>query len=149
MRHYRIDFTEIAEKIKNIIIHNMQAGIIKQIGVDGNIFYPLNPKTIKQKRRKGYSAPTKRMYATGDFVANAYGNNIKNNGQRIEIFLKNQQHKNSKATYKEIGQYNNGDMSRHFGISTETWNKLQTAFFLYIDKKVDNVFDELEKEWKK
>jgi len=39
MRSFVIDFTELAERIAKIIIENMKAGIIKQIGVNDNIFY--------------------------------------------------------------------------------------------------------------
>jgi len=149
MRSFVIDFTELAERIAKIIIENMKAGIIKQIGVNDNIFLPLKETTIKQKRRKKYKAPTKRMIASGKFLENAYGHKVKDNGRIVEVFLKNERHPESNATYREIGNYNNDERSYHWGISKETWNKLQTAFIFYINDKVDKVFDDLEKEWQK
>jgi hypothetical protein len=138
---YRGLLFDIVILIKNGMIN----GIKKQIGADNRRFKALKPATIKAKERKGSGTPNMRMIDSGDFIENAYGHRIIND-TTAEILLENATHKEGKATYAEIGAYNQDSRSMHFGVSEDTSRKIDTAISTFIDKTVDGIYGDIGNE---
>jgi len=140
----KVSYRKLLFDISHLIIANMQAGIKKQIGVDGNVFKPLKPATIKAKIRHGSATPTMRMRDTGDYLENGYGFSIQQADTVAVIFPQGTEHQSGKATYREIAGYNQDSRSWHFGVSEDTSRKIDTSISHYIDKVVDDTLKPLD-----
>lgn len=61
-------FPNIVNRSAEIIVKDIKEGASNGIDIKGSPFKSLKPKTIQQKRRKGYSDPSAPLVATGQMT---------------------------------------------------------------------------------
>jgi hypothetical protein len=66
------NFTEFFKKLGNEIVAELRSLMLKQKGVDGSAYSPLDAKTVRQKSKHGSLTPEKRMFDTKDFWGKAF-----------------------------------------------------------------------------